>query len=358
MTGKIKIALIELNVYHEECLFSQIEFLNNTEYELSLFLNSKNSSNAAYYNISKKNIFYIKSRHEGNFINRIFRWFSLFKHLKKERFDKVIFNTASSNKEIIFLTLFLPKKIKLFGTIHDLKKLNHSSSQKVISKRIKNYFVLNDYLTDTSTIIDNKIKLNSFYPIFYPKYKEVSTIEKDNAIWVCIPGELDYNRRNYNIIINALKHFIPSSPIKFIILGKMNSNHKDVVDFNDQIIKNNLQTYFVTFNEFIPNELFHSYIKKSDYIMAPISVKEQNYLKNKITGAYNLAFGYKKPLICPKELENIPDLKSNSLFYTDALTLMNLLKELPNKIVVNNDWYPDKKWSFEFQKINYLKHLD
>lgn len=349
---------MELTSYHEECLYSQIQFLIKGNYDLTLILNPKNNSNIDFYGVPKKNIILFDPRSSSFILKRISNWISLYRFIVKNNFEKVIFNTASSNKEVIALTRFLPKKIKCYGIIHNLRKLNQSASQRTISKRITDYYVLNDFLIDSATLKNKKIKLHSFYPIFFPEYTTPETIKKISEFWVCIPGELNYKRRDYTIILEALSKLEEMNNLKIILLGKMDLEKTDTKSFLSQVKEMGLENYFMTFDCFIDNSVFHEYIKKSDYIMAPVSLGEQNYLEYKITGAYNLAFAYKKPLICPEELSIIPDLNATSHFYKNAGVLSQLLKNINSGTLSRKKIYDDSKWNFETQQEKYLKLLE
>ncbi|MFX0558162.1 hypothetical protein ACOCEA_15275 [Maribacter sp. CXY002] len=356
---KKKIALIELTTYHEECLFSQIKFLKDANYDVSLIINPKNSNNITFYGIDKNKIKLFDPRGASTLIIRIINWFSLYRYIVDNKFEKVVFNTASSNKETIALIQFLPKSITCFGTIHNLKKLNHSSSQKSVSKRIKNYFVLNDFLVNSAQINNKGLSLFPYYPIYFPEYETVRTIDKNNDVWVCIPGELNYKRRDYNLVLKALSKIEKdTNNLKIILLGKVNPANADAKSFLHELEKLSLNQMVLTFDSFIENELFHSYIKKSDYIMAPVTTEERHYLNYKITGAYNLAFAYKKPLICPKEVSIIPDLKENSYFYTNSESLLMLFKSITNKTIENKDFYSHEKWNYESQLKNYMTLIE
>ncbi|MDP5062432.1 MAG: hypothetical protein NWP64_10990, partial [Maribacter sp.] len=325
---------------------------------VTLILNPSNSKNIAHYHIAEDKVKFYNPRSSSNFIKRILNWTKLYKFICRNNFNKIIFNTASSNKEVIALTKFLPKRIQCFGIIHNLKKLNTSSSQKIINTRITNYYVLNDFLEDSAPLENKLIKLHSFYPIFYPKYNSIELLNKKNDVWVCIPGELNYNRRDYSKILNVLKGLNQGLILKIIILGKMNPNDEDAKSFMLQVNELNISEQIITFNHFISNEEFHSYIKQSDYIMAPVSLKEKSYLNYKITGAYNLAFAYKKLLICPEELAIIPDLMNNSVFYSDEKSLAEIFLAISIGKVIKESNYLIDKWSFKYQQKKYLELLE
>ncbi len=357
MDREKKIALIEITTYHEECLFSQLQFLKGVGYDITLITHPKNSQNTPYYGISNDKVKFFDPKSSSFLIRRIKNWIGLYRFLVKSGIEQIIFNTASSNKEVIALTKFLPKKIQCFGIIHNLKKLNSSYSQKIISQRIKKYYVLNDYLEHSIEIENRDIKLFSFYPIFFPSYTPSKIINKNKDIWICIPGELNYNRRDYLMVLSALESLNRPPNLKILILGKLNADREDTKDFLHMVNSFKLGSHIITFDGFISNEAFHTFLKESDFIMAPVSLREKNYLKFKITGAYNLAFAYKKPLICPEELSAIPDLKHNSLFYSDKNSLSLLFSKICNEEVNLTQLYKEEKWNFIYQQKKYINLL-
>ena len=44
--------------------------------------------------------------------------------------------------------------------------------------------------------------------------------------------------------------------------------------------------------------------------------KLRKYMTEKISGTYNLAFAYKKPMLCPEEMAVYEDFRDTSIFYT------------------------------------------
>jgi hypothetical protein len=353
-----KIALIELTTYHEECLYTQIKFLQDADYNITLITHPKNKQNLKYYGLPSDNVRFFDPRGAKNVIKRILNWFALYNYIKKVKFEKVIFNTASSNKEIIALATFLPKSIARYGSIHNLRKLDQSASQKIISRSIKDYYVLNDFLVDSCTLKDKNIRRYPYYPIFFPKYPTSPLKKKEGDIWICVPGELNYKRRDYDIVCEALSQLgKDSGNLKIILLGKMNPAQPDAQKFLNTMKSLQLERYMVTFDSFVSNDIFHSYLKVSDYIMAPVATQELSYLKYKITGAYNLAFAYRKPLICPQAVSIIPDLRENSHFYNTAASLALLLEQIAQKRAPKLKSYTHAKWDYTEQLKKYLDPL-
>nr|WP_299069749.1 hypothetical protein [uncultured Allomuricauda sp.] len=350
--------LIELNSYHDECLYSQIRFLKDSNYTVMLIINAQIFERAEEYLHLAKHVIIYDHRSVKNFLNKIVWTLKQYLYIKKNGADIVIFNTASSRLEVILLSTLLKRKVKLFGILHNLKKVNHSLSQKLINKAIKKYFVLNDFLENSVLIEDKSIELQSFYPIFFPKYNTVSLLKPRDEIWISIPGKLDFNRRDYDLIVEALVMMNSRENLKFVILGNTNSENLRNSVFLKQLKVNNIHENFILFDYFIENSLFHEYIAKSDYILLPLKSVGDNYSKYKIMGNYNLAFAHKKSLICPKGLEHIDDIHEHSTFYEDGIELSKILKNILDDREIYKTKYDSIKWEFKEQQNKYIGFIE
>ncbi len=344
----MKVVIVEISESHEECIYTQVSFLKDAGYSISLLAHSDVIKQTESY------IDFFDNVEEVNFNNLSFlKSLSLQVKLTKQlsKFDKVIFNTASSSKKLRNISLFLNFfKVDVIGILHNAKRLEKSFTQRLFSIKIKKYFVLNDFIK-INYKNTNATKLESFYPIFFPPFNSVSIKKRENEIWITIPGRLHYSRRNYKFLIEQLNLKEINKSIKFIILGNINT--KDGLHFLDTIKSLQLDTYFKTFNEFISNDKYYNYLEKSDYILPLLNLDDESYLKSKITGTFNMAFGFKKRMICNRELEEISDVKENSILYK-ADSFINTLNSLT---IDNKKVYNDEKWAYEFQKNKYLTFI-
>ncbi|MGN7515453.1 MAG: hypothetical protein ACTHOM_13825 [Allomuricauda sp.] len=352
-----KAALIEFNSYHDECLYSQIKFLDSAGYSLTLVISSQIKDRAPEFLDIPEAVITFERSHQKNLFSRICFILKLKKQLKKRSVKTVVFNTASSRLEVILLSFILRKRTALFGILHNLKKVNHSFSQKLINRSIKNYFVLNDFLEDSIQLKDKSIQLQSFYPIFFPTYEETTLKKPKGEIWISIPGKLDFGRRDYYLVAETLQKTKSKSNLKILILGSTNSNDPRSGEFIEFIQKNELQENFMTFDSFLDNDVFHDYLKKSDYILIPLDSVGDNYAKHKVMGCYNQAFGYQKTLISPIGLSHIPDIDNHSILYDGAKGLSMVLEQISKEKAEKKE-YLESKWSFEAQKNKYINFLE
>jgi len=347
----LKIAIVEVSESHEECIYTQVSFLKDAGHSVSLFIHPKIEPETSYYkgildNISIINFDILKG------LQKIKLEWKITQALK--HFDKIIFNTASSSKSVRNICLFLKLyKVEAIGIIHSVTKLNNSFTQRIISTKIKKYLALNDFLKVNITLKNQTLKLASFYPIFFPNTPKTNIESKKSNIWICIPGRVYFNRRDYDFLTQKLLEKAPLKNIKFIILGNINTN--DGILFKEFILKHNLKNSFIFFEGFIKNSDYYNYIYNSDYIMPILQTKDEVYLKDKITGTFNLAFGYKKPLLCNAFYKSFTDLAENGLFYTDS-TFHKVIASLTTKPQPKNS-YQSAKWSYNYQKNKYLNFV-
>lgn len=344
-----KVAIIEFNSYHDECLYSQILFLKESAYTVIIVANNQIYERTKEYSYLIENKILFDNKSIG-VLKRLKETFKLAKILLNKEVDTVLFNTASSKLEVILLSNLLKGKVNLVGILHNLKKMNHSTSQKLINKAIKKFFVLNDFLLDSVNMKDQSVKLSSFYPIFFPKYNTNTISKSKEEIWISIPGKLDFNRRDYNILTDALLNVRSKQNLKILILGKTDWSQEKNKRFLEDIDSKGVLENFMLFDSFIKNAVFHEYIAKSDYILLPLKSVGENYSKYKIMGSYNLAFSYGKTLVSPKGLSHIIDINLHSVFYSDAKELSNVLEDISNNPEKNKKSYYNQKWDYEFQK--------
>ncbi len=342
---KTKIALIELGSFHDECLYSQALFLGKKEIEVTLFCNKKLKQRLKHCE-SIIEIVYLDLDSKLKKYKAILK---IWNSIRNQGFQKVVFNTAESNIYKL-IRLPFPKSVELIGILHNAYKLKNRKKQRTIDKRIHKYFTLNDFVS--STLKDENLttnKISSIYTIFYPEFKKRIRKPK-NEIWITIPGVIALDKRDYYSLIDI---HLPKN-VKLILLGRSDNSKGD--EFLNRL--NTFDSYdnIIIFDSFIDNDLFFDYIKNSDFILPLIHPNNESFpqfLKYKISGSYNLAFGFKIPLLMESSFSYIEDFKNNAIFYKHQ-ELNNLLNSL---VLTQKEMYNDEKWDFEYQQRNYLNFI-
>lgn len=350
----MKVALLEIGTSHDECLYSQIKFIKSEKkYHLTLIANNVLADNIKNYDLVDK----INLIDVGEGTSQLLNLWKLRNKLISEKFDKVIINTAQSGVVKNLMLMPFPKKIEFIGVLHNTKKLIKSFSQKLISRKIKKYFVLSDYLLEKSkSISETKFKFESFYPIYFPQHEKVDLKKLNSEIWIAIPGNIEFKRRDYLSLFDSIDKFGLNKNIKFILLGNINNGKEDSKIIKNKIQSMNLKESFVTFNSYVDIDTYYSYLEYSDFILPLIHIdpnKDTTY-KYRISGAFNLAFGFKLPLIMENYFKEFDDFKDNSIFYSPD----NMIEIINNIKISKTNVYTENKWDFEFQKHKYLKFIE
>lgn len=340
---KTKVAIIELSHSHDECIYSQIQFLvSDGGYDVTVICNEI-IHNRLKGNLDGVGVKIIEIRRG---INLPFDIIRLRSYIVRKKFDKVIFNTATGNIIKLLMLLPFPKFIEFVGIIHNISKLSGSVNQDIISKKVNKYYVLSEYLKDNAP---SKYNIEYFYPMFFPGTENLEIEKSNNEIWICIPGQIERRRRDYDGLFLQLSRNKLKENIKFILLGSGDTKY----------IKNNLEKLgikgqFVWWDSYVGTPIFENYIEKSDYILPLIHPHHESFTlyKNQISGTFNLAYGYGKPMLMEESLEGITDFKGIVFYKAEQLIeVLNTLQTAP----INP--YNSERWSFETQKNRFMDFL-
>jgi hypothetical protein len=278
------------------------------------------------------------------------------KILVRGKFDRIVFNTAQGNvlKNLFFLPK--PKRGRRFGVIHNLRKLEGSHSQKVITRNLEGYFVLNDYLIDqVKDEIKRRVKLFPLYTVFYPNYPSRQQEKKEGEIWICIPGQVERSRRDYDSLFESIAQFGIQPNIKLLFLGRCEHADGDGVYVKQRVKELGIEQNVVLWDAFIETDEFYGILKQSDFILPLIHPQHESYslYEFQISGSFNLAFGFKKPLLMEESFSTYEDFKNASVFYSTT----NLMEVINGLNVHSTNFYTDEKWRFEELQRAYLSAL-
>ncbi|MDR1984238.1 MAG: glycosyltransferase [Prevotellaceae bacterium] len=336
-----KIVLVEFFPYHTECLYSQLLFLKSGNYSITLVCDIRVEKIVKGFGVDGIDFLFFDFK-------KLKSLFKFRKFLLKEKINQLILNTAQGSIPLKFIFLPLPKSVRLAGIIHDTEKVLKSRGQKIICSKLSAYYVLAPYVY----IPDNTgLKATYFEPAFYPSFSMPEIEKYKDDIWLCVPGTPEYKRRDYHFLLAFAQHPNLSERIKFVLLG--NSRQKDGIDFIKKIHDATLEKRFIYFEYFASDELFHSYIKKSDYIFPlihPDTPDAESYTKYKISGMFPLAKAYHKTMLCHQIFEQTENFLYRTLFYKTADELIDLLNETKQPEI---DYFAD----FEENKNRYLSVL-
>jgi len=355
-----KAALLEIHGTHEECVYSQLLFLKNGGFDTTFIYEASLKDKIKNMNVGNAEIaFDIRNKKGWAYWKTL--W-AIRNYIIQNNLETVIFNTAHGNLIRDFSLLPFPKKFSFFGTLHGLNKLKGSVTQNIITRKIKHYFLLNDYLKQNVTNLphDSRLKFESFYPIYFPNFENQPNIEKpQNQCWIGIPGQVEYKRRDYETLIKAFATLEQKPNIKFIFLGNEKHASGNGKELKALIQQHHVEAY-CQFTGYLDYPEYHAFLKQCD-IIAPLihpgNDGYEKYLIYQITGGYNLAFAYQKPLMMLNEFERYEDFKENAIFYS-LDNLAAVLQTLQLAILdIQPRLYQQKKWQLKVQTTRYISFL-
>lgn len=294
METRHHVALIEIGGSHDECILSQLYALKSVPCRITLVTTHEViERNSLFYSlVDAVHLIEFPKKAIGDFL----LMYRLNKYFHLNGIQKVIINTAQGGhiRNLCFTSF---RSIEFIGIIHTLNKFKGSFTQKQINRKIKKYFVLNDYFLD-KIIPPTGITVKSFYPLRFPSFED--TVKKnEDEIWITIIGGLENRRKDLIGSIPLMKE-LEHKNVRFIFLGKSDPNKAEVDVFLETIEAVGLNEKVKTFHAFVPEIEFDAYLKQTDLIwpmVNPDTPSSVEYFKNQISGAMNVSFGYKIPML-------------------------------------------------------------
>jgi len=354
-----KIILVEFSVSHTEILHTVISFLNSSGYEVHIWVNRDSGLDATLVPDTVK----INLRKNNSIISNLTFTLRLFVYILRHGISKVYINTAHGLLVRNFCLLSYLFSFEIIGLMHHGEKMKGSKTQAVISGKIKKYFVLSDYIrSNMEKLYGNKYKFSVFYPIILKKPSDFKK-QLRNEILICIPGEISDKRKNFKILLDTVRDNKEriNGNIIFDVLGKVKYewNQRYLKEMNSPELNN----IFITYKEYISNDRFYERISECDLILPliiPGVENFDNYLKYQISGAYNMAYIFKKPLLLYDNFKEMEEFRDISVFYNEenfSEVLQGLAdrKDLFDKLSQNIK--TSKRLDFDYQRKKFMEFL-
>lgn len=331
-------SIIEFSNAHSDIIYAEILFLSRYSDNISLWINKKTHLETKYLTkyarIHKEDFNSLKDR------NKFYKDFKA--DCAENDIKHILLNTAQGAFAREFALKFLFKDYNVTGLLHEAYRFKESFTQKLISLKVRKYFVLNDYIIDY--IKRNKINKNcvSTYPVFLPEelLADLKIEPIKQKIKICVPGEVNLKRKDYNFLVDLIiKHkddFENKVEIQF--LGKpFEEKDREVLN---KITKAGAEKIFKTYTSHLSEIEYLESIYNCDIIMPMIHPQNEDfkyYKDSKITGAYISVFTFKKPLLLHSSLSDIADFRDISFFYNE-----NNFVEVLTSILYRRDLIKEK----------------
>lgn len=347
------IVLIEIGGSHAECLLMQMHAIRKKNHKIILVCTKAIKDRNPIFKSYIDEFFIVDLT--GSKIDKRRMIKAIWNKLKETQPEKVVFNTAQGNYVRSLCLYSLISNIKFTGIIHTTRMFKGSITQKIISLKIKKYLLLSQHLLSTITP-PRGIEIDYFYPLRFPDYN--NNIQKTSPI-ITIIGGVENKRRDLTGFFTMLLS-IKDLNVKFIFLGKTNKLDKEVIEFRDKLNSHNLRQKIISFDDYVPQDIFDAYLKASDLIFPlihPGTPSAGQYFKNQISGAMTLSFGYKVPLFLHEEYSNIDEMSEASFYYTETTFANDLKEALQHCRGKSREMHKKLQYNIEHQEHKYTNFI-
>lgn len=337
-----KVALIELNSYHGECLYPQLRFLKSGGYDVTLFCNESQEAIVSSFDVVADRTFFWNMKSFGNLLK-------IRRYLIDNRVETVILNTIQGGRVLKFTLLPFPSWMKFVGTLHNIKKLNGSFGQKLICRKVKRIYLLAEYLKSSFARYSD-MSCVSYNSAYVPICNRGRVEKKNGEIWAVVPGSIEYKRRDYDFLLDVAKQ--ADECVKFILLG--NARKGEGPMFLKKVEDAGLLDRFVTFDSFVSNELFQAYMEKADWLLPLIRRRTSlvdDYMNYKVSGTFILAKAYNLPMLLDSVFADVEGFDFPSVYYADESKFAELVNQKATKGLSDSS-------SFEADREKYLTLLN
>jgi hypothetical protein len=277
-------------------------------------------------------------------------------YFESQNIRKVILNTAQGG-HVRNLCLTAKKSTEFIGIIHTLRKFNGSFTQKVISKKIKKYLVLNDYFLTQIQPAEGQ-KISAFYPLRFPDFN-TSSSENSSGKQITIIGGVENRRKDLTGSIGLMKQLLDLD-LHFVFLGKSDPNNEGVQQFKEILREKGLLDRVTMYDHFVDEKEFDRVVKQSDFIwpmIHPDTESAVEYFRNQIPGALNVALGYKIPLLVHEDfVKEWKDLSFAASYRLDTYR-SDLEKALANAEQLKLTLEQAEAYNPSFQEEKYLEFI-
>ena len=352
------VALVELSDHHGECIHPQLKFLASAGIPVHLVCSEAVAARLRGMEEAASLATFPFGRGALRDASEVLR---VRKHLRDLSVHTVVLNTARGSR-VRNLLLLPTGEMRFVGLAHIASRLSGGSTQAIVGRKTHTFLVLNDYIVPHARSL-TRSRVEGIYLIYYPPYESRPVDKPEDEFWVCIPGQVEFKKRDYSALFDRASERAPDRRVRFVMPGAGPADSGDGRLLREILDARGLSARFRLWNEFVDHDTFFSVLAASDLILPLIHPRKnahEEYLKYKISGGFNLAFGLGVPLFCEEAFAGVDDFEAAALFYREInlVERLNRLVRDPSPLLETRKRlaaYP--KFRFETQRDRYLAAL-
>lgn len=352
-TDENVVALIEVGGSHDECLYSQIFSLKNSGKKVLLICTEQLRERNPHFEQYISEYFCVQFSDSG--MKNMLVMNGVLKYMKHKNVSRAILNTAQGThiRNLCLLARF--SKIEFIGIIHTTRKFEGSFTHRVIGKKVKKFLLLSEHLLSIVRVAEGA-QIDYFYPLRY--WNEDNERIDSDKLEITIIGGVEKRRKDLDGFVNMIKGMGHS--VRFTFLGKSDMEDETIRIFKKRLKEEQLESVVVLFDHFVSQEQFSEQLRRTDAILPlvhPSTPSAEQYFKKQISGAMNVAFGYKIPLLIHEAYRGIEEMKGASLYYDTEHFATFLSENIDELKRIGEGMLQNEKYNAEHQESRYLKFV-
>ncbi|GIV38832.1 MAG: hypothetical protein KatS3mg033_0632 [Thermonema sp.] len=361
MSSSSSILFIEFTPSHTECLHAAVAYLKHQYPGCKLHLAIHHERCAVFEQMPEVSDVFPCHTQGEKLLPNLHMFQALKQYIKNQGIQYVYFNTAHGSLCRNFSYFLSSTGVRQYGLLHNGDKfLRKSGTQRMISRNIKRYFALTDYIADTVRP-HCPVPVSSYYATCLPAslQQQLPHVQKPaHELWIAIPGSIELKRRSYDSLIHLLnRHALPSH-IRFLLLGNATHPNSNLSQLKE-MANFALEDHFQVFYRYLPSDEYYAYLQASDVILPlihPHTLSARQYASTQISGSFNMAWTFRKPLLMHNMFKHIEDFRDTAFFY-DEHNLVETLRQLPELLTHKDKLYTLPKWVFDYQAQHFCEAL-
>lgn len=301
----MKCAIIEYNPCHDLTFPTLVYLLQRLNVSVHIFTSDRNIARNvfAYTDFPKVKIYSCE--------NRFYRWFE---RLGGYRFyDFVIINTIEP-KNIL-------QRVSEFPT--PALTILHNAELYREDPDYTHYFQQQHhaFLVLAKHIVDHIAAPVPVYWVLHCYQGEVHFLpEKDQTVF-CVQGNIDYTRRNYLSLIEAISILIADGVTNFKVLIIGGAVPFDREQFKDDIVQNNIEDYVEVIEGDIPYDNYFQLLGSADFLLFLLDTTSQAYqvyITEKLSSSLAICLGMNLIPIIHPEFADAYQIADTAITYNDG----------------------------------------
>jgi hypothetical protein len=359
-SGK-RVLIIEFNEFHDETIFYQVDWLIRGRASVTVATTNQNMTSGFLERVSSDNCTLLPPNKKKGYC-------VVFKQLLKKKYDVCIFNTCDDTF-VSLLCCFLPSTAKFIRVQHNLAPWQDDQS---VYNRLKQKFfnLIIDFRFSKSLLVDPLLQIGrpnclGVMPQLACAFPVNDTEKtKGGGIDIGIQGLIDYKRRNYKGILDALCLTSEDirNKIRVHIIGA--SQGKDRNKFIEDVRLKKLESNILLYNDFLEYEQYYSICSKMDIMYLGIDEDVdffKSYFLRKVSSTIAISFSFKVPMLVHSKLPIDDEISNVSVTYDSIENLAMCINKLATGEIdtakLRANFIHSKRNNIEHNREKYLNFI-